>query len=93
MRHLHQVLCAKKVVSDSPGLADFVTRLVISIQLTCPMGKSGLGGGGGNSNCRRTVNNAHQNFFFGLVEMAFGLVRASYSLPELQTIELTLFAP
>ena len=49
MRHLHQVLCAKKVVSDSPGLVDFVTRLVISIQLTCPMGKSGLrGGGGGN---------------------------------------------
>ena len=31
--------------------------------------------------------------FFGLVEMTFGLVRASYSLPEWQTVKLTFFAP
>ena len=31
MRHLQQVQRAKKVVSDSPGLVDFATRIVISI--------------------------------------------------------------
>ena len=29
----------------------------------------------------------------GLVEMTFGLVHASYSLPELQAVKLTFFAP
>ena len=43
MRHLQQVQRAKKV-SDSPGLVDFATRIVISIQLTCWMGNWGFGG-------------------------------------------------
>jgi len=87
MRHLQQVQRAKKVVSDSLGLVDFATGLVISIQLTCPMGKSGFGGEFKlQKNCHQC---SLQNFFFGLVEMTFGLVRASYSLPEWQTIELT----
>ena len=51
------------------------------------------GGRGGDSNYRRTVTNAHQKFFGGLVEMTFGLVHASYSFPEWQAVELTFFAP
>ena len=31
--------------------------------------------------------------FWGLVEITFGLVRASYSLPEWQAVKLTFFAP
>ena len=31
--------------------------------------------------------------FLGLVEMNFGLVDASYSLPEWQPLKLTFFAP
>ena len=69
------------MVSDSPGLVDFAIGLVISALL------------GGNSNYRRTVTNAHQNFVFRLVEMTFGLVHASYSLPKWQAVKLTFFAP
>ena len=78
------------MVSDSPGLVDFVIGLVISI-LNLPNVQMNFFGG--NSNHRRTVTNAHQIFFFGLVEMTFGLVRASYSLPEWQAVKLTFFAP
>ena len=39
---------------------------------------------------RRTVlNTAHQKCFFGLREMTFGLVNASYSLPKWQAVKLT----
>ena len=31
--------------------------------------------------------------FLGLVEMNFGLVNASHSLPEWQAVKLTFFAP
>ena len=31
--------------------------------------------------------------FWGISEMAFGLVHASYSLSEWQTVKLTFFAP
>ena len=31
--------------------------------------------------------------FFGLVEMMFGLVNVSFSLPEWQAVKMTLFAP
>ena len=31
--------------------------------------------------------------FLGLVEMNFGLVHTSYSLPEWQAVKLTIFAP
>ena len=54
--------CAKKVVSDSPGLVDFAIRLVIRI-LNLPNVQMNFLGG--NSNHRRTVTNAHQNFFLG----------------------------
>ena len=81
--------CAQKVVSNSPGVVDFAIGLVISI-LNLPDGQMNFWGG--NSNYRRPVTNAHQNFFFGLVEMTFGLLHASYSLPECQAIKLTFFA-
>ena len=31
--------------------------------------------------------------FLGLVEMTFGIVYASFSLPEWQALKMTLFAP
>ena len=41
-------------------------------------------------NCQ--VNSAYQKIW-GLVEMTFGLVNASYSLPERQAVKMTFFAP
>ena len=46
-----------------------------------------------NLNNRRTVINPAHQIFFGLIEMTFGLVHASYSLPEWQAVKLTFFAP
>ena len=40
--------------------------------------------GGLNSHYRRTVINPAHQIFFGLIEMTFGLVHASYSLPKWQ---------
>ena len=41
-------------------------------------------------NCE--INSARQNVL-GLVEMTFGLVNASLSLPEWQAVKMTFFAP
>ena len=41
-------------------------------------------------NCE--INSPYQNVF-GLVEMMFGLVYASFSLPEWQALKMTFFAP
>ena len=38
------------------------------------------------------INPVHQNFF-GLVEMTYRLVHASYSLPKWQAVKLPFFAP
>jgi len=43
-----------------------------------------------NKNCE--INSACQKAF-GLVEMTFGLVNASFSLPEWQAIKMLFFAP
>ena len=78
------------MVSDSPGLVDFATGLVNSV-LNLSDGQMKFLG---KSNYRITVTNArHEKNFFGLVEMTFWLVRASYSLPEWQAVQLTFFAP
>ena len=66
---------AKKVVCDSPGLVDFAPGLVISI-LNLPNGQIRLGAGGFQ------INQYSSKIFFGLVEMTFGLVSVSYSVPE-----------
>ena len=38
------------------------------------------------------INPVHQNFF-GLVEMTYRLVHASYCLPKWQAVKLPFFAP
>ena len=38
------------------------------------------------------INSAHQDPL-GLVEMMFGLVNVSFSLPEWQAVKMTFFAP
>ena len=73
--------CAKKIVSDSPGLMYFAIRL-LNFVLNLPDGQEKffeeikL-----KKNCE--INSAH-HMFWGLVEMTFGPVYASFSLPERQ---------
>ena len=62
-------------MSDSPELVDFVIGQVKSFEEF----KS-------QKNCE--INSAHQNIF-RLVEMTFGLVYASFSLPEWQALKMT----
>ena len=76
-------------MSDSPGLVDFAIGLVNSV-FNLPDGQVRFFR---NSNNRRTVINPAHQIFFGLVEMTFGLVHVSYSLPEWQAVKLTFFAP
>ena len=78
------------MVSDSLELVDFALGLVNSV-LNLHDGQVNFFGG--NSNSRRTVVNPTHQIFLRLVEMTFGLVHASYSLPEWQAVKLTLFAP
>ena len=72
------------MVCDSPGLVDFAPGLVISI-LNLPNGQIRLGagrGGGGGIQINKNFNQYKTKIFFGLVEMTFGLVSVSYSVPE-----------
>ena len=78
----------KKVVSDSPELVDFAVGLVNSV-FNLPDGQVNFLGG----NYRKTIINSAHQIFEGLVEMTFGLVHASYSLPEWHAVKLTFFAP
>ena len=81
--------CAKKVMSDSPGLVDFAVELVIFL-LNLHNGQVLFFGG--NSKYRRiVVNPANQKGFRG--QLKGRLVHASYSLPEWQAVKLTSFAP
>ena len=82
--------CVKKVVSDSLGLVDFAIGLVISV--------INLSDGRVNffkefklqKNCEI---NLLIKTFCGQVEMIFGLVNVSFSLPEWQAVKMTFFAP
>ena len=82
--------CAKKVVSDSPGLVDFAIGLVNSV-INLPDGQV---------NCFEEFK-LQKNYeiillvqtFLGLVEMMFGLVNVSFSFPEWQAVKMTFFAP
>ena len=82
--------CAKKVVSDSPGLVDFAIGLVNSVinlpdrQVKC-FEEFKL-----QKNCEIILL---IQTFSGLVEMMFGLVNVSFSLPEWQAVKMTFFAP
>ena len=70
--------CAKNVVSDSPGLVDFAIGQVKFFE------ESKL-----QRNCEI---NLLIKTFLGLVEMTFGLVNVSFSLPEWQGVKVTFFA-
>ena len=81
--------CAKKVVSDSLGLVDFVIGLVNSV-LNLPDGQVMFLS---NSNEGRTVKSILLvKKLLGLVQMMSGLVNASFSLPEGQAIKMIFFA-
>ena len=82
--------CAKKVVSDSPGLLDFAIRLVNSV-FNLPNRQVMFVE---DSNNIRTVKSILPiKKLLGLVEMTSGLVNASFSLPEWQAIKMIFFAP
>ena len=81
---------AKKVVSDSPGLVGFAIGLVNSV-INLPDGQVELFE---ESKSQRNCEiNLLIKTFLGLVEMMFGLVNVSFSLPEWQAVKLTFFAP
>ena len=70
---------AEKVLSNSPGLVDFVTRLLISI-LNLPDGQMKVFG---QFKLQKKCNKTSSKSLFRLDEMTFGLVHASYSLIKL----------
>jgi len=82
--------CAKKVVSNSPGLVDFAIVLVNSV-INLPdrqvkvFEEFKLW-----KNCEI---NPLMKTFLGLAEMMFGLVNVSFSLPEWQAVKMTFFVP
>ena len=81
---------AKKVVSDSPGLVDFAIGLVNSV-INFPDGQvKFLEEFNLQKNCEI---NLLIKTFLGLVEMMFGLINVSFSLPEWQAVKVTFFAP
>ena len=87
---LLQLKCAKKVVSNSPGLVDFAIGLVNSI-INLPNGQVNF------FEEFKLQKNCEINLLiktvFGLVEMIFGLVNVSLNLPEWQAVKMTFFAP
>ena len=75
---------AKKVASDSPGLVDFAIGLVNSV-LNLPNGQvKYVEEFNLQKNCE--INSV-------LVEMTFGLINASFSLPKWQAVKMTFLAP
>ena len=70
---------AKKVVSDSPGPVDFAIGQVKFLEeFKLP---------------KNFEINMLIKTFLGLVEMMFGLVNVSFSLPEWQAVKMIFFAP
>ena len=81
---------AKKVVSDSPGLVDFVIGLVNSV-FNLPDGQVMffLGIRITEVDCESILL---VKKLLGLAEMTFGLVTAKFSLPEGQAVKMIFFA-
>ena len=77
-------------MSDSPGLKDFAIGLVNSV-INLPDGQVKF------FEEFKLQKNCEINLLIktsmGLVEMMFGLVYASFSLPEWQAVKMTFFAP
>ena len=80
---------AKKVLSDSPGLLDFVIGLVNCVR-DLPDGQVEYFE---EFNLQKNCEIQLIKKFLGLVEMTFGQVNASFSLPEWQAVKMTFFAP
>ena len=82
--------CAKKIVSDSPGIVDFAVGLVNSV-INLPDGQVKF------FEESKLPKNYEINLliktFLGLVEMMFGPVNVSFSLSEWQAVKVTVFAP
>ena len=69
---------------------DFAVRLVNSV-LNLPEGQVRFFG---EFKLQKSYNQScSSKFFFGQVEMTFGLVNVSYNLPEWQAVKLTFFVP
>ena len=84
---------AKKVVSDSPGLVDFAIGLVNSGKLLNLPDEQVKYSEKFNLQKDCEINSVYQKKFGGPVEMTFGLVNASFSLPIWQAVKMTFFAP
>ena len=80
--------CAKKVVSDSPGLVDFAIGLVNSFINLLDGQMKFFEEFKLQKNCEI---NLLIKTFLGLVEMMFGLVNVSFSLPEWQAVKMIFF--
>ena len=77
-------------MSDSPRLVDFGFGLVNSV-LNLPDGQVNFFGKFKlQTDCNQSCQSKR---VLGLVEVTRGLVHASYSLPEWQSVKLTFFAP
>ena len=76
--------CAEEVVSVSLGLVDFAVRLMSSV-LNLPEGQVTFFW---EYKSQKSCNQSCSLLFFVLVEMIFGLVRASYSLSVCQAVKL-----
>ena len=77
-------------MSDSPGLVDFAIRLVNSVINLSDGQVSFFEELKLQKNCEISLL---IKTFFGLVEMIFGLVNVSFSLPDWQAVKMTFFPP
>ena len=76
--------CAEEVVSVSLGLVDFAVRLMSSV-LNLPEGQVTFFW---EYKSQKSCNQSCSLLFFVLVEMIFGLVRASYRLSVWQAVKV-----
>ena len=77
-------------MSDSPGLVDFAIRLVNSVINFSDGQVSFFEELKLQKNCEISLL---IKTFFGLIEMIFGLVNVSFSLPDWQAVKMTFFPP
>ena len=77
-------------MSDIPGLVDFAVGLVNSV---CNLPEVQVRFFGEFKLQKNHSQSCSSKNFFEQVEMTFGLVNVSYSLPEWQAVKLTFFVP
>ena len=84
------ILRAKKVLFNSPGLLDFAIGLVYSVINLSDGQVKFFEEFKLQKNCEI---NLLIKTFLGLVEILFGLVNVSLSLPKQQAVKMSFFAP